>query len=132
MCKYCTEDAFPFNTIVDRTEKTPLGNISLSLDMLFDPKWDDSYDGIALEASFCYEDTGVSFSKSVQIHYCPMCGRKLNESYTPSEDAQRRCETCYFHNNDTDQCSNEDSPYDFTLKLFRCNEWCTLEQKMEK
>ena len=66
------------------------------------------------------------------INFCPMCGRKLNESYTPSEDAQRCCETCYFHNNNTDQCSNEDSPYDFTLKLFRCNEWCTLEQKMDK
>ena len=86
-------------------------------------------DGVKCTCPVCGYETG---DQGLEFRYCPMCGRKLNESHAPSEDAQRRCETCYFHNNDTDQCSNEDSPYDFTLKLFRCNEWCTLEQKMDK
>lgn len=76
------------------------------------------------------------------INFCPMCGRLLNDGYDLNKtylygrrlvDLGERvcCETCYYHNNDTDQCSNEDSLYDFTLKLFRCNKWSTLGTKTE-
>lgn len=75
-CKFCAYDGIPFNNLCHREKETSLGLAQIDLDMLFDPKWDKTYDGFALEASFTM-DGEHRFSKSVRIKYCPMCGRKL-------------------------------------------------------